>query len=447
MKILICARQFVRPLVGGVDVYADRLGRALERAGHKVNFLTLNSSVDDQGDAITIVPDQDDQFQMSRLQFDFAQRPKAAFDHAYDPEMGKVVQEFLQKQKPDLFIIMNFYTVTLALVEAAKSLGIPVVHVATDFLPVCRRATFIRWNGRSCEVGESVKTCAECFVSNRFLGRIAASVLNGIKEDTLLNLSGSYRPPHPLWVMKPYWKQVDIMEQRLNILRPLRKKIDLVLAPTQFTRDKFLENGFNQSQVHFLPFGVEHNHPLSHISHAPSPNRRFLFVGRLQPYKGTHLLLEAFDNLESPKGATLTIYGAAAAGYEDYFNQLMEIVESNELISFEGRIAPSNLSDAFAKADYFILPSTWHENSPLIILDALQSKTPVISSDIGGVTDLVQDEVNGLLFPMGDAKALQEVLQRAIDRPNLLSKLRSGVNLPSIEDYAEKMLQLLSGEK
>jgi glycosyltransferase involved in cell wall biosynthesis len=284
-------------------------------------------------------------------------------------------------------------------------------------------------------------------VSHRFLGRIAASALNGIQEETLINLADNYRPPHPLWIMKPYWKQVAIMEQRLNILRPLRKQIDLVLAPTQFTREKFLENGFSQSQVQFLPFGVEYDHPLTNVIHDPSPNRRFLFIGRLQPYKGAHLIIEAFNNLESPNGATLTLYGAAADGYEDYFNQLKAMIDSNERISFGGRIEPSELSGAFSQADYFVLPSTWHENSPLIILDALQSKTPVISSDIGGVTDLVQDDVNGLLFPMGEADALQKVMQRAIDQPNLLTKLRAGVDLPSIEDYAEKMLQLINGEK
>ncbi|MCP5101692.1 MAG: glycosyltransferase family 4 protein, partial [Chloroflexi bacterium] len=85
----------------------------------------------------------------------------------------------------------------------------------------------------------------------------------------------------------------------------------------------------------------------------------------------------------------------------------------------------------------------WHENSPLIVLDALQSHTPVISSDIGGVTDVVKHDVNGLLFPMGNVTALQQLLQRTIDEPQLVDKLRAGVDLPSIDSYAENMMSYL----
>jgi glycosyltransferase involved in cell wall biosynthesis len=170
-----------------------------------------------------------------------------------------------------------------------------------------------------------------------------------------------------------------------------------------------------------------------------------LFIGRLQPYKGAHLLVEAFNNLDAANGATLTLYGAAAGGYEAYFDQLNDMMSRNKRIRFRGRIPPERLGEAFAEADYFVLPSTWHENSPLILLDALQSKTPVIASNIGGVTDLVRDGINGMLFPMGDAGMLQKVMQQAIDQPELLVQLRAGVDLPTIDEYAHTLLRLAEG--
>jgi glycosyltransferase involved in cell wall biosynthesis len=190
-----------------------------------------------------------------------------------------------------------------------------------------------------------------------------------------------------------------------------------------------------------LPFAVEPDHPLSQVKHSTAAHRRFLFVGRFQPYKGAHLLLEAFNNLAAPNGATLTLYGTAD-GYDSYYEQLQSMMAKNERIYFGGRIPPEELGRAFAEADYFVMPSTWHENSPLIVLDALQSKTPVISSAIGGVTDMVKDKVNGLLFPMGDKAALQQLLQQAINRPSLVEQLRSGVTLPDIDDYAITLLEL-----
>ena len=443
MKIMLCARKFKSPLVGGVDVYAERMGRALMKLGHSVSIIAVDSTAVNQNGTIAVSEDTHEAMNVFRLQFAFNGRPKEAFDNAYDPEMGSAIHRILQQQKPDLFIVLNFYITTLAAVKVAKALHIPVIHIATDFLPVCRRATLMHENGTPCHDGESIKSCATCFVSHHVLGRVAASVLNQLPEARLVAWGGKRDSGGvllPLRVFNPYWKQVAIMAQRLQTLQPLREQIDLVFAPTQYTRNAFLENGFSLEQVHFFFFFVEEDHPLTQVSSVPAPHIRFLFIGRLQPYKGAHLLLEAFNNLASAQNATLTIYGTAD-GYEEYYEQLQAMMALNKRVHFGGKIAPDELGQAFAEADYFILPSTWHENSPLIVLDALQSKTPVIASDIGGVRDIVQDGINGLLFPMGDVQALQRVLQKAIDQPSLVEQFQGGVHLPSIDSYVGTMLQ------
>jgi glycosyltransferase involved in cell wall biosynthesis len=446
VKIILSARRFAPPLVGGVDVYTDRLGKALRRMGHEVSVLAVDASAEGSNGAIAVIADELEGTTVRRLTFALSGRPREAFVRAYDPEMGRVIEDILRQERPDLFIVLNFYLVTLAAVEAAKRLDIPVVHIATDFLPVCQRATLIRWNGQPCEVGESIKNCAECFVSHRSLGRAAALAMNHLPEDKLVaRVAGrdSYKLPHPLGLLKPYWRQVSAMADRLHTLSPLREQIDLVLTPTRFTHKMFVENGFRPEQVHFLPFGVDEDNPLARIRREPADHTRFLFVGRLQPYKGAHNLLQAFNDLERPRGATLTIYGAAD-GYDDYFKQLKAQMAGNDRITFGGQIPPDELGQAFAASDYLLLPSLWHENSPLIILDALQSKTPVIASDIGGVSGLIEDGVNGLLFPMGDTPALQRVLQRAIDDPGLAARLRLAPSPPGIDEYAATMFRLLA---
>lgn len=444
LKITLCARQFKPPMVGGVDVYANRLRQALQRLGHEVSVIAVDSSVDTANGKVNVTSDHFDGTPIWRLEFAFSRRPKEAFDNLYDSKVGTAIEEALRCQKPDLFVILNFYTITLAAVDAAKSQSIPVFHIATDFLPICRRATLIRWNGQPCTTGESIKSCSDCFVSHHFSGRAASSVMNLFPEKMLTGWAANqeaYGRYHPFRVLKPYWREVSTMERRLQILDPLRQQIDLVMTPTTYTRDVFLRNGFAARRAHFLPFGVERDHPLAQVQHVPASNTRFLFIGRLQPYKGAHLLLEAFNNLGTPRGATLTLYGTAG-GYEQYFARLKKKMAGNARIQFGGRIGPEELKQAFAESDYFILPSTWHENSPLILLDALQSRTPVIASAVGGVTDLIQDGVNGLLFPMGDVNALQERMQKAIDEPALGEHLRIGVQLPDIDDYARQMLRL-----
>jgi glycosyltransferase involved in cell wall biosynthesis len=443
MKIALSTRSFQPPVIGGVDVYTDRLGKALERRGEEVLYLAFNSSKE-YSPEIQVRQESYEGRRIWRCLFDFTRRPPELYQLGYDPEMGECIRSILKAEQPDLLIIMNFYMSTLAGVAAAKALSIPVVHVATDYLPICRRATMIRWNGRSCQVGESIKSCSDCFISDRSIGRLAARTLNLLPEKTLVSLA-ELKDRNPLFLplraLNPYWRQVNLMKHRLEVLEPLKQEVDLVLAPTRYTARMFRENGFRDNQVEYLPFGVESDSPLAKVNHEPADHMRFLFIGRLQPYKGAHLLVDAFNQLTSPKDATLTIYGIRD-GYDAYYEELIARIAKNNRIQFKGRIAAAELGNAIAEADYFVLPSTWHENSPLIVLDALQSRTPVIASEIGGVTDLVNDGVNGLLFPMGDVAGLAAVMQKAIDHPEFVDRFRAQTELTTIEDYTDKMLAL-----
>lgn len=444
MKIALLTHKLKPPLMGGVDVYTDRLGRALARLGYEVIYLAYDSS--GEGGEVVVRDDvHDDGTAVYRILFSFDSLPKEAFDTLYNPEMGRVTREILADVLPDFVIILNFYMLTLSPVEAAKSLEIPVAHVATDFVPVCRRGTFMRWDNRTCEVGESIQTCATCFISHRPLGRVMSSVLQRLPEKTVIQWAGkkdSYRLPHPLWLTRPYLNHTAVMQKRLERIRPLRQLIDLVLVPTHFTEKTFIANGFTPEQVHFLPFGVDPNNPVASVSKTESEQVRFMFLGRFQPYKGLHLVLEAFNSLPNPKGATLTVYGAAD-GHDDYFQRLEQMMNANDRIHFAGLIPPTELARAFAEADVFLLPSTWHENSPLILLDALQSKTAVLASDIGGVSGIVEHNRNGLLFPREDAVALRQEMQRLIDQPALIQQLQAGSQLPSIASYAQTIVEMM----
>ena len=443
MKIALLTHKLKPPLIGGVDVYTDRLGRGLLRLGHEVVYLAFDSSGD--GAEVVVKPDvHDDGTAVHRILFNFDSLPKETFDTVYNPEMGRVTRQILAAEKPDFVIILNFYMLTLATVEAAKSLGIPVAHVATDFVPVCRWGTFMRWDNRTCEVGESVQTCASCFISHRSLGKVMGSVMEKLPEPTVLNWAAKNpRLPHPLGAVLPFLNHAAVMQKRLDRIRPLRQQIDLVLVPTRFTEKTFIENGFSPEQIHFLPFGVDVDSPLASTPKTKSDHVRFMFLGRLQPYKGLHLVLEAFNNLPNAGGATLTVYGAPD-GHDAYFANLQQMMDANPRIHFAGLIPPTELARAFADADIFLLPSTWHENSPLILLDALQSKTPVLASDIGGVSGIVEHNRNGLLFPREDVAALRQEMQRLIDQPALIDKLRAGSNLPSIESYAQTIVEKMA---
>jgi glycosyltransferase involved in cell wall biosynthesis len=73
--------------------------------------------------------------------------------------------------------------------------------------------------------------------------------------------------------------------------------------------------------------------------------------------------------------------------------------------------------------DFLVIPSLWYENSPLVLLTALASHTPVIISNVEGMTEFVEHGKNGLVFEMGSAPDLEQVLRALIHNPESASDL------------------------
>jgi glycosyltransferase involved in cell wall biosynthesis len=141
----------------------------------------------------------------------------------------------------------------------------------------------------------------------------------------------------------------------------------------------------------------------------------FLFCGQMIARKGVDLLLTAFQRLGG--GARLLLVGPEA--------QLPEFVAPlppavRECIEYAGFQAPEDLPRFFARADVFVLPSRY-DGWGVVVNQALGAGLPIICSDmVGAGRDLVEEEINGLRFPTGDAAALAERMQRFIHQPLLI---------------------------
>ncbi|HET6374676.1 MAG TPA: glycosyltransferase, partial [Methylocella sp.] len=160
------------------------------------------------------------------------------------------------------------------------------------------------------------------------------------------------------------------------------------------------------------------------IDRAPKPLRpgggevRLGFIGQFAPHKGAHLLIEAL-RAAGRSNLSLRLWGPQDQD-PAYFAQLQR--QSGGLkIEFPGTLKRAELAAAFATLDYLVIPSTWYENSPLILLQALATHTPVIVSDVLGMTEFVQHGVNGFHFARGNAESLKDILQRVAGDPELAS--------------------------
>lgn len=131
---------------------------------------------------------------------------------------------------------------------------------------------------------------------------------------------------------------------------------------------------------------------------------RLIFVGRLAPIKGLRVLIEAFEKVRlSRPGLRLTLVGDG----EDRANLELLAAGMDGAIEFTGYQSQDAVAGQLAKADILVLPS-FAEGVPVVLMEAMASRKPVITSIVAGIPELVEDGVSGFLVPPGDPVALAE---------------------------------------
>lgn len=172
-------------------------------------------------------------------------------------------------------------------------------------------------------------------------------------------------------------------------------------------------------KLHIVHCGIEPQR-LSPITHAGRGNR-LLFVGRIAAGKGLDLLLDTMTELRADIGdIELTIVGDGPERA-----RLESRARDHGLdgcVHFVGSKSQDEVGRLLVQHDIFVLPS-FAEGVPVVLMEALGSRLAVVSTLVGGVTELVEDGVTGLLVRPYDRLQLRESLRRLIDDHALRQRL------------------------
>jgi glycosyltransferase involved in cell wall biosynthesis len=143
-----------------------------------------------------------------------------------------------------------------------------------------------------------------------------------------------------------------------------------------------------------------------------------VIVGRLDIVKGHHLAIEAIAAGSIPRDIHLHIVGVGPC--EEELRTLAEargVTNRVHILGFR-----RNIYDYIAHCNILLMPSL-HEGLPYTLLEAMALGIPIIASRVGGLAEVIQDEVTGLLVPSQDALALTQSIRRLYDDPALRSQL------------------------
>lgn len=175
-------------------------------------------------------------------------------------------------------------------------------------------------------------------------------------------------------------------------------------------------------------------------SPAPSGSREFVvgIVGRVTQAKGHDVLLRAMAKARlGGRKITLLVVGDPLPGCPEDQSYLRSLNSLASELGLPGRIIwaghQGNPSPYYSAMDVLAFPSTGEEGLGLVLLEAMSRGVPVIASRVGGVPEVVEDGVNGLLVPAGDVPALTAALDRVVAGAGLLRKMGEAARL-SIDD-------------
>jgi glycosyltransferase involved in cell wall biosynthesis len=296
-----------------------------------------------------------------------------ALASVYSVAARKQLQRLLTQVKPDVaHMHIIYHQLTLSVVDLLASSGIPMVMTLHDYKIGCPAYVLYR-DGQPC------RDCTGGHVYNAIRhkcikGSRPASVLAAL-EATVVRWGHKY------------------------------EKVDAYVCPSAFAGDVAVEAGIPRGRIHVIPNflpGPEVGVPVEALAAEP----RFFFAGRLEEVKGVGDLLEAFGGADSSLG-TLVIAGAGGALEPEVRKAAQEMPN----IEYLGRLTRQGVRDELRRARAAVLVSRWDENNPMSVLEARAAGVPVITSDRGGLPEMVTDGVDGRVVRAGDVQGLRQAIR------------------------------------
>ncbi|NIR71120.1 glycosyltransferase family 4 protein [candidate division KSB1 bacterium] len=172
----------------------------------------------------------------------------------------------------------------------------------------------------------------------------------------------------------------------------------------------------------------------------PAEKLVVLFVGSIRYRKGLDILLQALSGMNTLSRLQLIVIGE---GQEEE-KLKSEYAHLNAHVTWTGAKPNHELPQWYAAADAFVLPSR-SEGTPTVILEAMGSGTPVVATRVGGIPELINDGINGLLFGSENIEQLQECLMHLFDpalRERIAKQALSDVYEHSLERQIEKTVAI-----
>ena len=372
---ILSVNKYYRPKGGAETIYLGEMEQLREAGHHVVPF----SMKDEQN-----LPSDYAHFFVDNVNYEkpgLSNKIIASSKILYSFEARSKISSLLDQESFDIAHLHNIYhQLSPSILGALKKRNIPVVASLHDLKMVCGNYKMYV-NGEVCERCKG--------------GKHYQLLLNRCTKGSL---AGSL---------------VNTLEMYLHQAARLYSQIDLFIAVSHFYRDKLIEFGIDENKIVYLPsFVAVDKHRV-----AEPAGDYVLYFGRLSEEKGIDTFIDAAAmNPQVP-------HWIVGTGPEEQALKAQADENGADNIRFLGFQSGDKLQQLVSEALAIVVPSRWYENSPLTVMEGLAHGRPIIGANIGGIPELIETEVDGLLFQSGDASDLARQIASMTANPGLATEM------------------------
>jgi len=414
-KILMLLGWYYPDSVGGTEKYVNDLSLGLKELGCNVEIAAPSSKVDKleqyYHSDIKVY-----RYPVSNNKFIKNQNNTIA------PVNFNIFKDLINYVSPDL-IHMHSLVTDCGIYHARfiKERDIPFVFTIHLAGVMCPRGTFMRWGNYPCDTKLTVNKCASCLLNFKGIPKTLSRLLI-LFQFRRLNF---FRNIPKLNMILGSKNHIDSQINKINELFTIS---DCVVVVSNWLKETIELNQFEIKKMLSSSHGISYEKDSNNnIPGKKEDKLIFSYIGRFYYLKGVEVLLKAFKKIGF-KNIELRLYGYADTEEQKaYLYKLNKLANGDSRINFMGKLDDNNKEEIMKSVDVLIVPSICYETGPLVVLEAFHHGIPVIGSNLGGISELVANEKNGLLFAVGDVNDLKLSIERIVYEDGLLDKLKSNI--------------------
>ncbi len=416
MKILHVPYCYYPDPVGGAEIYVSALAGAQRERGFHAAIAAPGAVNEEYGHEGMRV-------------FRFAGRAAMTLRELYgdgDPESAANFSPILDRYRPDiLHLHARSQAVSVLLARAARAKGIPTVFTYHTPTVTCSRGSMLLWGKDTCDGEMRPERCAPCMIHGNGVPRPVAVAVGGLPVSIARAIGGAGLEGG-IWTAL---RSAELIRIRHAAVRRMLDEVDHICAVCDWVRDVLLTNGVPPEKITLSRQGVPYSLKNSAKPVPPAARTgalRLAFLGRVDRAKGLETAIAAMARIPA-SNITLDIFPVAQGEHaRARLESLKQNCARDARIRFRAPVAAKEVVSTLRDFDALLVPSQGLETGPLVVYEAFAAGIPVIGSRLGGIAELVDDGLNGLLVEPASVSEWARAISRLATESGLLAKLTRG---------------------